>query len=113
MGFSDRLKPATQTQNNTEKSKIHEKEKREATERNEPWVAVLDTHVNSDNIKNGFFEMDWNDKFIDVLLDEGFTGDTQEEIVEKWFNIVIMNMLEEEGIQAPVESGNVATFLKK
>jgi len=32
--------------------------KARATARGEPWVAVLDTHVNKDNIKNGFFELD-------------------------------------------------------
>ena len=35
--------------------------KQVATEKKEPWVQVLDTHVNKDNIKNGFFELDWNE----------------------------------------------------
>jgi hypothetical protein len=35
-----------------------------ATEKKEPWVAVLDTHVNKDNIRNGFFELDWNEFFV-------------------------------------------------
>ena len=34
-----------------------------ATEKKEPWVAVLDTHVNKENIRNGFFELDWNEYF--------------------------------------------------
>ena len=35
-----------------------------ATEKKEPWVAVMDTHVNKDNIRNGFFELDWNEYFV-------------------------------------------------
>ena len=38
--------------------------KERANARGEPWVAVLDTHVNKDNIRNGFFELDWNEHFI-------------------------------------------------
>jgi len=47
------------------------KEKEEATSKGEPWVAVLDTQLNPDNIKNGFFELDWNNQFIEELLDAG------------------------------------------
>jgi len=32
-----------------------EAEKNAATQAGEPWVAVLDTQVNPDNIRNGFF----------------------------------------------------------
>jgi len=46
-----------------------EAEKQAATEAGEAWVAVLDTQVNPDNIKNGFFELDWNNEFIEQLLD--------------------------------------------
>ena len=35
-----------------------------ATRKKEPWVGVLETHVNSENIRNGFFELDWNKYFI-------------------------------------------------
>jgi hypothetical protein len=38
--------------------------KERATARGEPWVSVLDTKVNKDNPRNGFFELDWNDLFI-------------------------------------------------
>ena len=35
-----------------------------ANEKKEPWVAVLDTHVNKENVRNGFFELDWNEYFV-------------------------------------------------
>ena len=77
--------------------------KERATARGEPWVAVLDTHVNKDNIRNGFFELDWNPEFIVQLKQAGygFDGDPDEEIVDRWFRDLASNMLVEEG-QNPV-----------
>ena len=31
-----------------------------ATKKGEPWVNVLDMQVNENNIRNGFFELDWH-----------------------------------------------------
>ena len=31
-----------------------------ATAKGEAYIAVIDTQVNPDNIRNGFFELDWN-----------------------------------------------------
>jgi len=56
-----------------------------ATEKKEPWIAVLDTHVNKDNIRNGFFELDWNEYFVLQLKEAGYHGDTEEAVVDKWF----------------------------
>ena len=74
--------------------------KERATARGEPWVAVLDTHVNKDNIRNGFFELDWNEHFIVQLKQAGygFDGDPDEEIVDRWFRDIVRNMLAEEGL---------------
>ena len=47
-----------------------------ATEKKEPWVAVLETHVNKDNVRNGFFELDWNEYFVVQLRGAGYTGAT-------------------------------------
>ena len=50
------------------------KEKEQATAKGEPWVAVLDTKINQENIRNGFFELDWNNEFIEKLFDAGYKG---------------------------------------
>jgi uncharacterized membrane-anchored protein len=73
--------------------------KERATKKQEPWVAVLDTHVNKENIRNGFFELDWNSYFIDELKKSGygFDGDPDEEIVDRWFRDLAANMLAEAG----------------
>jgi hypothetical protein len=57
-----------------------------ATANKEPWVAVLNTHVNPDSPRNGFFELDWNEYFVLMLRNNGYTGVTEEEIVDQWFS---------------------------
>lgn len=63
-----------------------------ATEKKEPWVAVLDTHVNKDNIRNGFFELDWNEYFVLQLREAGYTGETEEAVVDQWFQELCKNV---------------------
>jgi hypothetical protein len=83
--------------------------KERATARGEPWVSVLDTHVNKDNIRNGFFELDWNEYFIVQLKQAGygFDGDPEEEIVDRWFRDIVKNMLSEEGLDASRGAGYI------
>jgi alkylation response protein AidB-like acyl-CoA dehydrogenase len=70
-----------------------------ANAKGEPWVSVLDTHVNKDNVRNGFFELDWNDLFVLQLKQAGygFDGDPDEQIVDRWFRDLAGNMLAEAG----------------
>lgn len=86
-----------------------QKEKEEAEKNKKPWVAVLDTQVNPDNIRNGFFELDWNNEFIEQLLDAGYKGESQEEIVDAWFKTIIGQMLDEEGLDSTRERGFIKT----
>jgi hypothetical protein len=69
-----------------------------ATEKKEPWVAVLNTHVNKDNIRNGFFELDWNEYFVLQLRTAGYTGETDEAIVDSWFSELCRNVGAEEDV---------------
>ena len=94
----------------TEKDKRLEalmREKEEATKSGEPWVAVLDTKVNEDNIRNGFFELDWNNEFIEKLLDAGYKGETNEQIVDGWFKTIARNILQEEGMDPDRGAGYI------
>ena len=94
----------------TEKDKRLEalmKEKEEATKSGEAWVAVLDTKINEDNIRNGFFELDWNNEFIEKLLDAGYKGGTNEQIVDGWFKTIARNILQEEGMDTDRGAGYI------
>ena len=84
-----------------------EEEKAQATKEGKPWVAVLDTQVNPDNIRNGFFELDWNNEFIEQLLDAGYKGETNEQIVDQWFQSLVRQMLGEEGLDKDREMGYI------
>src|SRR6056300_609917 len=86
-----------------------EAEKVAATKAGEPWVAVLDTQVNPDNIRNGFFELDWNNEFIEQLLDAGYKGETNEQIVDGWFRTIAQNILQEEGLDPSRGAGYINT----
>ena len=90
-----KAKPVDAETPDSQKRKALEKEKEEATKKGMAWVAVLDTHVDPTNIRNGFFELDWNNEFIEQLLDAGYKGEKQEEIVEEWFKTIASQILQE------------------
>ena len=85
------------------------KEKEEATKAGKPWVGVLDTQVNKDNIRNGFFELDWNNEFIEQLIDAGYSGESNEQIVDLWFKDLARNVLAEEGMDTGRGAGYINT----
>ena len=89
------------------------KEKKQATKNKKPWVGVLDTQVNADNIRNGFFELDWNNEFIEQLLDAGYSGETNEQIVDAWFKTIARNILEEQGLDPKREAGHIKVNKRK
>lgn len=69
-----------------------------ATEKKEPWVAVLETHVNKENVRNGFFELDWNEYFVLQLRSAGYQGNSDEEVVDLWFQELCRNVGSEAGV---------------
>ena len=83
--------------------------KERANRKKEPWVAVLDTHVNKENVRNGFFELDWNDHFVLQLKQEGYgaDGDKDEEIVDRWFRELCANVVVDGDYGGPVQTGTL------
>jgi len=71
-------------------------DKEEATEKKEPWVTVIKMGVDPNNVVQGFFELDWNDEFVQHLSEQGIEGQTDESIVNKWFNAVCRTVLLQE-----------------
>ena len=72
--------------------------KEAATEKKEPYIMVLNTHVNMDNVRNGFFELDWNEYFVLQLKSAGYTGESDEAVVDQWFSELCRNVGAEEGV---------------
>lgn len=81
-----------------EEAKLSPKDR--ATKKGEPWVSVLDVKVNNDNIRNGFFELDWNPLFIQQLILGGYgtPDDPEEEVVDRWFREIVTQMLIDENL---------------
>ena len=63
-----------------------------------PWVKVLDMNVSPDNPRNGFFELDWNDEFVNNLKQHGYLGKSDEEIVDRWFQTLCKTIGNEQGV---------------
>ena len=75
------------------KKKLSPKE--EATAKGEPYVAILKVNIDPNDINNGAFELDWNDKFLTNLIKQGYKmdpKDTDNDIVERWFQTVCRNI---------------------
>jgi hypothetical protein len=88
--------------------KVKKTEKEIATEKGEPWVGILSMDIDPDNLHQGAFELDWNDKFVANLVRAGYQGkpeDTDAEIVDRWFqNIcrhVVLETFEQEQAMNP------------
>jgi|TARA_A100001391_G_scaffold151797_1_gene109541 hypothetical protein len=77
-------------------------EKEQATKDGKPWVKVLDTNVDQENPKYGYFELDWNKPFVENLKEHGFSGNTDEEVVDHWFSVLCNTIASE---QTPMRSG--------
>lgn len=63
---------------------------------NEPWVNVLELGVDPSNAKAGYIELDWNDHFVKMLHANGYVGQSDEDVVNKWFNDVCKTVLIQE-----------------
>jgi hypothetical protein len=76
--------------------KIEKSAKDLATERGEPYVAMLSMEVDPNNLHQGSFELDWNEKFVANLVRAGYQmkpNDTDNDIVDRWFQAVCRNVV--------------------
>jgi hypothetical protein len=66
-----------------------------ATQNNEPYINILKVDLDPNDINNGSFELDWNDKFVLNLVKSGYRireDDTDAQIVDRWFQTVCRNI---------------------
>ena len=106
---SETAKAATEAAERAQEAEAQAKlsPKERATRKKEPWVGVIETHVNKDNVRNGFFELDWNDLFVLKLKQEGYgeDGDKDEEIIDRWFRELCANVVVDGDFGGPVNTG--------
>jgi hypothetical protein len=70
-------------------------DKDKATAKGEPYVKVLEVKFDKDAPGDGYFELEWNNLFVKQLLEAGYTGDNEEEIVDLWFTTLCKAISEE------------------
>ena len=104
MGIFDKLfkkskpvaAPATPKPKSEPKAPPPKTAKEIATEKGEPWVDVLSMDVDPENLHQGAFELDWNDKFVANLIRAGYqmkSDDKDSDIVDRWFQAVCRNVV--------------------
>lgn len=67
-----------------------------ATDKGEPYFEVLSMEIDPNDINNGSFEFDWNDKMIADLIRHGYQMDPRDsdaDIVDRWFTAVCRNVV--------------------
>lgn len=96
-----------ETKRQEEWAKLSEKERH--TLKKEPWISVLETHIDPTNLKNGFFELDWNIYFIEELKKYGYgvDNDPEEEIVNRWFKDIVYQVIQEEQLDMNRSAGYI------
>jgi len=101
----EKIREADERIEQADKKTLTDKEK--ATRKKQPWVGVIDTHVNQNNVRNGFFELDWNQYFVDQLRDQGygFDGDSEEDIVDRWFRELCANVVVDGDLGGAINTG--------
>ena len=88
-------------------------EKAVATANKEPYVTILTVDVDKEDPSYGSFELDWNEYFILKLQRMGYPGDTDEVIVDLWFQSVCRNILMETWEQDVANQENIRYISRK
>lgn len=89
-------KPKTQKKPKPEKKEeVKLSPKEIATQNGEPYVNIVRVEIDPNDVNNGAFELDWNDKFVLNLVRAGYKirkDDTDQIIVDRWFQTVCRNV---------------------
>ena len=96
--FKKKPKPVVKAKSEPRTQEPVKTEKQLATERGEPWVTIVSMDIDPNNLHQGAFELDWNDKFVSNLIRAGYqlkSDDTDADIVDRWFQTVCRNILAE------------------
>lgn len=75
-----------------------ELEKEIATIKEEPWVYVNSEYNKEEGLDGFSLKLDWNDYYIDFLKEEGYEGNTDDEIMDQWLTDVCKTVSVEEEI---------------
>lgn len=84
-----------------------------ATDAGEPYIEIVKVTIDKENPSYGDFELDWNTHFIAKLRSMGYPGETDEIVVDLWFQSVCRNILTETWEQEVANRDNVRYINRK
>lgn len=67
--------------------------KSRASANGEPYIEIVSMELDSENPSLGSFELDWNEQFVKQLRAIGYPGNTDEIVIDLWFQDVCRNIL--------------------
>jgi hypothetical protein len=91
-------KPPKQSEPKPKTEKPTKTDKDLATEKGEPYIAIISMDIDPENLHQGAFELDWNSVFVTRLVRAGYMikkEDTDAEIVDRWFQNVCRHVVME------------------
>jgi|TARA_R110002167_G_scaffold164159_1_gene361078 hypothetical protein len=85
----------------------HAYDKNMANHNGEDYIRVVGMELDEGQPGKGFFELDFNDNFVEYLAKSGYEGLEPDQIVDSWFsdlckNIVLSDLEDEEGVSKSV-----------
>jgi hypothetical protein len=85
-----------------------EHDKKVATLNGDPYIKVVNLDLDEKSPGAGFFELDFNEHFVEYLANSGYEGVEPDEIVDNWFNDLCQNIVME-GLED--EDGTSKSFM--
>jgi hypothetical protein len=119
MGWFDRFKQKPLAKEEKEKvirvPRAPEKTAKQiASEKNEPYVAIVTMDIDPNNLHQGAFELDWNEIFIARLVKAGYMmkpTDADSDIVDRWFQNVCRHVVMETWEQDQAMRNSVSGYV--
>jgi hypothetical protein len=74
---------------------LDEFNKSTATLDDEPYIRVVNLEMDPTSPSAGYFELDFNEHFVEYLANSGYDGVEPDEIVDNWFNDLCQNIVME------------------
>lgn len=74
-----------------EEAKAREEYVKKMQESSDPWVDIRGWVETKEGVK---VELDWNDAFVAYLRTNGITGDSDDQVVQKWVAMLMADMAE-------------------
>lgn len=82
--------------------------KEKATDACESYIDVVNLDLEKDDLSKGFFELDWNTDFVDDLRTAGYTGKTEEDVVDQWFTELCTSIVRDTAMDGVINPSNLS-----